>query len=278
MLRHFWTDPAWDVVVLDFDLSWHHGAYEKSVMYGSGTGGYWAPEQVSRIPGVSTRHASVDAFGIGMLCSFVITGEDPVPNNHLHRDWANTITRAARRKRTTGWMSLPNRFSRILLNATQDRQNERWDVSQVHNELSRLQEANRNPLEVMDTDLIAEEMAARSGVLNAYQWVHDELTAMYDSPIGLSVRVSGIPSKRQIIVELTQSQIGHQRWRRGTDRRATVELAAEALKTGGWTVQSTQSRQMGKIIGAYVDVEDAVAGMDALVSALDSRSSFEQPR
>ena len=58
---------------------------------------------------------------------------------------------------------------------------------ELHNGSSGLQEANRNPLEVMDTDLIAEEMAARSGVLNAYQWVDDELTAMYDSPIGLSV-------------------------------------------------------------------------------------------
>ena len=41
MLRGFYSDPnGWDVVVLDFDLSWHRGALDKSVAYGSTTFGY----------------------------------------------------------------------------------------------------------------------------------------------------------------------------------------------------------------------------------------------
>ena len=50
MLRGFYSDPdKWDVVVLDFDLSWHRGALEKSVIHGSAMLGYLAPEQIQII-------------------------------------------------------------------------------------------------------------------------------------------------------------------------------------------------------------------------------------
>lgn len=70
MLRGFYSNPdKWDVVVLDFDLSWHRGALERSVIHGSAMLGYLAPEQIQTIPYVSTRHAAVDSFGMGMVFS-----------------------------------------------------------------------------------------------------------------------------------------------------------------------------------------------------------------
>ena len=80
MLRGFYSNPdEWDVVVLDFDLSWHRGALERSVIHGSTTFGYLAPEQIHEIDGVSTRHAAVDSFGIGMVLFFMLSGRNPVP-------------------------------------------------------------------------------------------------------------------------------------------------------------------------------------------------------
>lgn len=70
MLRDFYSDPDnWKVMVLDFDLSWHLGAEERSVVHGSTLYGYLAPEQIMRVPGVSTRHSAVDSFGLGMVMS-----------------------------------------------------------------------------------------------------------------------------------------------------------------------------------------------------------------
>src|SRR5690606_28979831 len=62
----YWEGEALELCVLDFDLSWHRGSVEKSVIFGSQLSGYLAPEQIQRKPGVSTQHASVDSYGIGM--------------------------------------------------------------------------------------------------------------------------------------------------------------------------------------------------------------------
>ena len=87
MLKGFYGRPdEWRVVVLDFDLSWHQGALEQSVIHGA-VAGYLAPEQIQAIPGASTRHAAVDSFGVGMTLYFMIAGTDPLPAQHLHRDW-----------------------------------------------------------------------------------------------------------------------------------------------------------------------------------------------
>lgn len=85
ILRGFHTNPdSWDIVVLDFDLSWHRGAIEKSVVQGSSIAGYLAPEQLQQMSGVSTRHAAVDSFGIGMTLFFIIAERDPLPAEHCH--------------------------------------------------------------------------------------------------------------------------------------------------------------------------------------------------
>ena len=115
MIRGFYSDPQnWDVVVLDFDLSWHRGALEKSVIYGSARLGYLAPEQIEDIPGVSTRHAAVDSFGLGMVLFFMLSGRDPVPEEHRHTDWADKLTRAAASKPCQQWVSTPTRFARLI--------------------------------------------------------------------------------------------------------------------------------------------------------------------
>ena len=96
MLRGFYTHPdKWEVVVLDFDLSWHRGALERSIIPGSAMLGYLAPEQIQYTSRVSTRHAAVDSFGMGMVLFFMMSGRAPLPDEHRHGDWRNTLARAA---------------------------------------------------------------------------------------------------------------------------------------------------------------------------------------
>ena len=142
MLRGFYTESQnWDVVVLDFDLSWHKGALERSVTHGSALLGYLAPEQIQDLPGISTRHAAVDSFGLGMVLFFMLSGEDPVPDQHQHGDWADTLDGAASQRPCDQWVSTPKRFARLIESATLHGQSERWDMTQIQAELQRLREA-----------------------------------------------------------------------------------------------------------------------------------------
>ena len=102
MLDGFYSNPHnWRVVVLDFDLSWHTGAHEMSVVYGALTG-YLAPEQIQITGGASTRHSAVDSFGVGMTLYYLLSGIDPMPAQHRHNNWADVVTVAAKRRTERG--------------------------------------------------------------------------------------------------------------------------------------------------------------------------------
>ena len=167
MLEGFYSCPNdWRVVVLDFDLSWHQGALEQSVVHGA-LFGYLAPEQIQATPGISTRHAAVDSFGLGMTLYFMITGRDPLPEQHRHYDWKTTVQQAALGRGKTSWISLPYRYARLIIKATENSQAKRWDMSQIKDELERLIDASLNPTEVVSAELLAEEIAARSDRLQS---------------------------------------------------------------------------------------------------------------
>src|SRR5206468_3965957 len=125
------------LVVLDFDLSWHRGAEEKSVAYSTAIG-YLAPEQIAPVAGSSTRSAAVDAFGIGMTLLFLCRGTDPVPEEHRHVDFDASVRRATEALPNPEWRSLTRRFARLILAATQHKQSDRWDLSEMLGEVDGL--------------------------------------------------------------------------------------------------------------------------------------------
>ena len=130
MLKDYYTQPEnWEVVVLDFDLSWHRGATERSVVHGSALLGYLAPEQIQRVRGVSTRHAAVDSFGLGMTLFFLVSGRHPIPTEHRHSSWAESVYQACGAISTKSWNSVRKRFGRLIINTTRDLQVERWDLA-----------------------------------------------------------------------------------------------------------------------------------------------------
>ena len=77
-----------DIIVLDFDLSWHKDATEASVLHFASASGFLVPEQVRRTSSAATRSAAVDSFGIGMTLYFLRTGQEPFSSQHQHRSWA----------------------------------------------------------------------------------------------------------------------------------------------------------------------------------------------
>src|SRR4051812_12850172 len=116
MIRNGYVhDPSeWEVVVLDFDLSWHKDALEQSISAGKFTSGYLAPEQLQPDKTMTTRSALVDSFGLGMTLYFLRTAQEPVQYQHQHGNWAETLGHAAGSHPCRQWRSLPSRYFRLI--------------------------------------------------------------------------------------------------------------------------------------------------------------------
>ena len=237
MLEGFYSRPnEWRVVMLDFDLSWHQGALEQSVVHGA-LFGYLAPEQIQATPGASTRHAAVDSFGLGMTLYFMITGRDPLPDQHRHYDWKKTVQAAALGHGKISWVSLPYRYARLIIKATEDIQAKRWDMSQIKDELERLFDAFLNPTEVVSAELLAEEIAARSN--RVYEWNDDLATAVIQLVSGAIIKITGNESDRLVVVHLNWSRSGKQEHKQvGKWMAPAADRCAKMLKSEGWKIRT----------------------------------------
>ena len=238
MFEGFYSRPDdWRVVVLDFDLSWHTGAHEKSVIHGALTG-YLAPEQIQVTPEASTRHAAVDSFGVGMTLYYLISGADPLPTQHKHEDWDEVVTQAALGRESTEWVSLPYRYARLVIRATQDKQADRWDIAQIHDELQRLRAAYASQTAVVSAELVAEEIAARCG--RDYEWNGNSATATMQLASGLEIRITGNETQRQVVVGFRWDSSGHQNRKRvGKWIRPATERCVALLRKSNWRITTT---------------------------------------
>jgi len=271
MLKGFYSSPdAWEVVVLDFDLSWHRGAMEKSVIPGVTTTGYLSPEQLQSIRGVSTRHAAVDSFGLGMIFFFMVAARDPVPAEHKHRNWIETVSENAEEISCPQWESLPKRFTRIIVKSTLDRQAERWDMAQIEAELIRLQDALYHPDNVEAAELAAEEITARTDAMKGYTWDMDRLTASLILPSGIGISIKGVESVRKVTIDIGWASAGT------NDRRrlrkwlpSAVGRARDLFKGGGWQINSAECKQQAFRISASISVLSAREQLDEAAATVD---------
>ena len=268
MFEGFYSQPDnWRVVVLDFDLSWHEGAHEQSVVHGALTG-YLAPEQIQIVPGASTRHAAVDSFGVGMTLYHLISGTDPMPAQHRHNDWGGVVKQAALSRTCTEWVSLPYRYARLVLTATRDKQADRWDIVQINDELGRMEDALSTPEKIISAELLAEEITARCGV--KYDWDDDEATAIVCLESGLEVRIAGEETKRRLVAKFVWSSSGQQERKRvGKWMGPAKERCIAKLRKADWTILVENSRKAETIvIEATISVEKAAASLSDMGDVL----------
>lgn len=245
MVDGFWQGDPLQVRVLDFDLSWHRGSVEKSVIFGSQLSGYLAPEQIQRKVGVSTQHASVDSYGLGMTIFFMVSGRDPSPAEHAHGGWRAALLNECRRPKFASWKSTPNRMFRLIFAATQEHQEARWDVSQIRSELATLKAANLDSGSVQSAEFWAEELAARSAVLDGYGWNDANFSVEKDFGTGLSVSLRGDELRKSLQLEMTRVGMPSDDRNRMVDslhraRDATVK----ALEDSGWEASGDIGQSM----------------------------------
>ena len=143
-------------------------------------------------------------------------------------------------------MSLPRRYARLILNATNNKQAERWDITQIHDELERLRVAQADPRSIVSAELLAEEIAA--GVERGYEWHDDKSTARIALTSGAEVRILGNETERRIVANLNWSTSGRQERRKvGKWIGPAGERCAGILKKAGWEVSTSNIQRRGSI-------------------------------
>mgnify|MGYP001615022939 FL=1 len=270
MLNGFYSNPdAWKVAVLDFDLSWHLGALEQSVLHTT-THGYLAPEQIQTIPGASTRNAAVDSFGLGMTLYYLCSGRDPLQAQHKHQNWELDVRQAISQLRAPSWRSLPERFARLIIYATRDRQNERWDFAEICGELKRLLRAAKEPSLITSAELLAEEIAATAKSMEGYQWNVDRALAEIAPPTGLRVSLAGEEAKQCLRMRVDWQSTGMQDWRRvGKNLKDIERTVVERLRAGGWSITTHGVATRSMHVEATLGVEYARKNLADTATALD---------
>jgi serine/threonine protein kinase len=255
MLKDYYTaGEDWQVVVLDFDLSWHRDANERSVLHTT-SAGYLAPEQMRRTPGVSTRSALVDSFGLGMTLLFLCTGEDPDPDEHRQVQWVDSVRAAAEAVPATGWACVPTRFARLILQATSDQQAERWDLATIENELSRLRTAVDEPNKVRSTEFLTEEVAAQTPAFHGYSWDADALRASKVQPTGLEYSLTADLQNERIILAISWAATGVED-RKGVRKYLSTgsKKAEDQLRAAGWKKVMVDAAGLSVAVEAQYEV------------------------
>lgn len=277
MLKDYYTAPSeWEVVVLDFDLSWHIGATELSIVAGESAHGFLSPEQIHRDPQVSTRNAAVDSFGLGMTLFFLRSGRAPVHLEHRHRDWGDALRELSRDYPCQSWRSLPVRFARLVENCTKDDQASRMDMSQIEGELQRLSQVELNPFETISTELLAEEMAVRTALscmdITHYKWNTDKIEAEVDFPSGVALCFKAIEHDQR--VELNVKWLdkgGHQHSKIRKYIKPNSVRAIQMLERHGWRNHAHVQISSGALhFGVIIDADVLRRNLDSACKAVEA--------
>lgn len=108
------------VKVLDFDLSWHRGATERTVTFGAIAQGFMAPEQVDvSVDRSLSRSAAVDIYSLGMLAFYVLTNSNPAPNESQFTLFSKNLRENLDKNYIYNWKCLPGYLCETILKATQ---------------------------------------------------------------------------------------------------------------------------------------------------------------
>lgn len=123
-----YTDDIPEVVILDFDLSWHKGATELTVALGKMSQGFMAPEQTDEREN-GTRNTAVDVFSIGMITYYMLTGRNPLPNQHCFPNFKDELVRDIKNMyRNIEWKCLPHLLAETVVKATMHKTSDRLSL------------------------------------------------------------------------------------------------------------------------------------------------------
>lgn len=270
MIKHQITDRG-DVVVLDFDLSWHRGSNERSIDLSSvATIGYLAPELINKGPGRSTRSTAVDVFGLAMTMYYMMSGRHPPPGSIHSPDWARTIEEVvAPYARPLRWKSTGRRLQRLIRACTLDKQGLRPDMPAMISELMRIDKTVRDPNDVTSAELLAEELAVRASDGRDCHWDENKLGCNIQLASGLSINLKPIEFSGSIDMDISYVEKGsaeRRNVRKYVDDRR--KEATSLLRNAGWQITSEGREAASLRICASISVSSLSTAMDSASASL----------
>ncbi len=133
------------VKILDFDLSWHRGATEKTVMVGAASQGFMAPEQTDTSVDKSlSRNTAVDVYSLGMLTYYVLTGNNPLPNEPLYEGFQEKTYKSLCKNYRFSWKCLAAFLAETIVKTTAAKQTDRISMDALISNLSMASEMHIN--------------------------------------------------------------------------------------------------------------------------------------
>lgn len=273
MLRDFYNpdNQNIDVVVLDFDLSWHRNALEKSISTHATTAlGYLAPEQIAKSSKFSTRNTAVDSYGLAMTIFFMIGQEHPVAGDAQAANWSDRVQRRARARPHQHWGCVSRRLARLISAATAYDQSERPEFSRFTDELRTL----RRLCQSYDTDsaaIWAEELFCSALPSKPYEWddLSNKLSSQFAS--GVEVALTGDEIDRIVKLELQYAATGAE------TRKNVAKYLPDAmskteknLSACGWNVTGSQRSAGAAKVMAEIEAGAIVAKKNEITKAIES--------
>ena len=205
-----------------------------------------------------------------MVLFFMLSGRDPVPDQHRHVDWDVTLLEAANRLPFPQWVSVPKRFSRLVHFATVNDQSERWDMTQIQAELQRLHAVVLDPSSSVSPELVAEELAARCEFSKGYYWNANLLAAEKEEPSGVRLSIQGDESLRKVVVTMRWGDTGVQGRRNvGKWIVPAMQRAEGILMRANWKIEDSQSVYASISIKASISAPNALQDMVRTVDSLN---------
>ena len=205
-------DASFDeIVVLDFDMSWHKGSREEDVVFESRDDfGYLAPEQTNPALLYTSRSTKVDSYGIGMTIYSLFTGQRPIANASLDVAWERRVLANVRRHVNSDFLCVSNRLTRLIIGATALDQNVRTEFDVILSRIEKLKALSEaKDIGVLTPDVVAEEMLARiADGRGDYKW--DDLRDEGAFPLlnGLSVVVIALRQGRDVRLKVEFEDTG----------------------------------------------------------------------
>lgn len=250
------------VKVLDFDLSWHRGATEKTVMFGAISQGFMAPEQVDTSVDKSlSRNTAVDVYSIGMLTYYVLTSNNPLPNESQFANFSERLNSAISHEYKSGWKCLSSYLSDTIINATKASQFERISLDTYIKNMQQAKEMYLNNTLPNTHPLVLVELKDRLDPSNEIEFT-DFGRRVVINYVSLSKRITLSTSSNRSRIILT---VSIERYINSSDRRDGIskyfsrakEKAVSVVKPPYFTFKKGESTDYNVVVnmsGALPDI------------------------
>lgn len=224
-----------DVVVLNYDMSWHKDAQGRTISGNIQEAGYYAPEQLDNREGELARSTKVDSYGIGMTLFFAATKSNPPIGGSRDESWPEKI-KQIRLDYSIAWKSSASRLRRIIAAATNVNPAGRPTVSEIRAQLISIRDAIEDRWDNIAPDAWAEEIFCRA-IGNDYNASASGTEFTKELRAGRLVTLQGNLSANSVRIAFRNQAMDGTDWS-SIDKHWSkkLESARDIFASNGWNI------------------------------------------